>query len=360
MTMQMLPSEQREMLANAIIQAFPDVSSLQIFTRGRLGRNVDEFSRESMPKIVEAMITHYESNTRANLVDFLTKLAAVQNDVLRAVAGALSETIPPAPFFEPFEHTDPCQSLFPRDRAFLDRNEVRLRIAELRSADGGPRTLVIDGGSSSGKTHTFELVRHVAAAVTPSFKHVYVDLRNDTRGGYDAGQLMRTLGRKMKLDVDAMPEKQAQTTAWLRELRDWFIGEVNETETFWWLVIDGISQVDPMQDVRDMISLLVTEVEQNTDALRLLLLGCTDDAIMRSGRQVVRVTLLPITSDDIRAFMENACKRARISIDAKALDAAVEFVVNALPQEPYERLQAIARHTEDATREMLKSARGRR
>jgi len=346
------------MLADAIAGAFPDIATLTVFLRNKLGIKIDDVSRDVLSVTIDALIARYEARGRAELVLMLEKFSERTNEVLSAVARNLINKLPAAPFFEAFEHGDPCQSLFPRDSALLNRDEVRIRMAELRLQNGGgARTLIVDGVRASGKTHTFELVRHVAATGAPPFRHVYVDLRGEIAGGYDAGELMKTFARKIKLNVKDMPDKQAQTSKWLRELRDWFIGELNDQDEHWWLVIDGVSQTDTMQDVRDMISLLVAEAEQNTDSLRLVLLGCADPGIIQSGKKVVIAQTVPFGGDDVKAFVRTACKRARVSIGEPLIDEAAATILSDLPDDPQRRLETIALRTDAVIRNLLKKGR---
>jgi hypothetical protein len=197
------------------------------------------------------------------------------------------------------------------------------------------------------------LIQHIASAGN-KFRPVYVDLRTDAGSGYNAGDLMRTIARKMKLDVDELPKKEAEAAKWLRDLRDWFIGELNDRDDYWWLIIDGISQIDPIQDVRDLICTLVSESEKNTDMLRLVLLGCKDEAILASGERVVHTSLEPFNVDDVREFIRAACRRASVSIDQTGLDEAVDFVMAKLPEEPRSRAVELCKKVDAVTRELLK------
>lgn len=348
---QLVTLDQRMFLADAIQQAFPTVPDLTLFLV-RLGhKSTDEFAQGSLPQIIDAILTTYEAKGRAKLLIFLEKLTKTPNEELAGIAEGVIADLPPRPFFEKHEHHDPAQALFPRDEAFLDRDHIRLHIAALRTMHG-VRTLILNGPSMSGKTHTYELVRHVATAAPP-FRYLYIDLRTDMTPGYNAGQFMKSISYKMKLDLKDWPVKQAQTSTWVQELRDWFIGALNDRKEMWWLVIDGMSQVEIAIDIRELISSLVGEAEKNTDNLRLVLIGCADDAIEKSGSKVVAESLAAPGPDEIATFIRIACSRAKATAKDADIERAVGVVMAGLPKDPRVRLRTIAERAGKAAQSLM-------
>lgn len=348
---QLLTPDYRLALAGAIQSAYPNVADFTRFLIGLGHKSTDEFAQGALPQIIDKVIANYEAGGRVALVRFLEKCTSQNtNAELAGIAEGILADLPPPPSFEKHEHRDPCQALFPRDEPFLDREQIRQQIASLRMPTA-LRTLMLDGESPSGKSHTYELIRHVAN-VAPPFRYDRIDLRASPRLRYDAGDLMMAIKRRMVLDAPGYPERQAQKSTWAQELCDWFIGALNDRNESWWLVIDGISQGEIAADVRELIGGLVAAAEQNTDLLRLVLLGCVDEAIGKSGSKVAIEAIAPPGRGEIEKFIRTACIRAKRTISDADVERTVEVVMNELPADPVQRLREIARRTGQAAKEM--------
>jgi hypothetical protein len=350
---QLLTPDYRLALAGALQCAYPNVAELSRFLIGLGHKSTDEFAQGALPEIIDRIIANYEAGGRVGLARFLEKCASQKTNAdLAGIAEGILADLPPPPSFEKHEHRDPCQALFPRDEPFLDRDHIRLQIGSLRTKTA-LRTLMLDGESPSGKSHTYELIRHIARTVPP-FRYLYIDLRANARKRYDAGLLMKAIKNLMKLDAPGYPETgQAQNTVWVQELCDWFIGALNDRDEYWWLVIDGISQGEIAADVRELIGGLVAAAEQNTDLLRLVLLGCVDEAIGKSGSKVAIESIAPPGRSEIEKFIRLACIRAKRTISDADVERTVAVVMNELPADPVQRLREIARRTGLAAKEMV-------
>src|SRR3954447_1245006 len=348
---QLLTADHRLALADAIQTAYPTVADFNGLLIGLGHKSTDEFSQGKLEDIIRAVITKYDSN-RALLAKLLGKCAAqARNANLAGIAEGIIADLPPVPWFEKHEHKDPCQALFPLDEPFLDRDQIRLQIAALRTQNA-LRTLMLDGQSPSGKSHTKELIRHIANALPP-FRPIYIDLLASGRKLYDANALMRAIKAIMRLDPTGYPDKQAQNAVWVQELCDWFIGALNDRNERCWLVIDGVSQGNIAADVRELIGGLVAAAEQNTDLLRLVLLGCVDEAIEKSGAKVAAESLATPGRSESEKFIRLACTRAKRTISNDDITRTVDLVMNQLPNDPVQRLRELARRTGLAVKEMV-------
>jgi hypothetical protein len=127
--------------------------------------------------LVDALIDRFQATALRDFIDQLPEI-----DLAQDVPAAVPES-------NPFGGR-----LLPQRRAFLDRNPVRAALTDLSSADG-PRVLVVDGPSGSGRSHVWYLVSHgcdrlglprnVAVRIQPSSSSVDakawepLDLMND-------------------------------------------------------------------------------------------------------------------------------------------------------------------------------------
>ena len=346
----LLTTEQRMMLAGAMEEAFVDLHQLDAFLRRRVGPGIHSYAKPgTLEETIVAIIARSEALTSARGAQSVPSLRELlqafadfsESEHLRIVARSLLARLPTTKY-EMFETTDPCQTLFPCDRPYFNRHKVRVGVAEL-VAPNLTRTLAINGPPGSGKTYSGQLVVHIEDRVNPPFEHAWVDLEDDPGWGLNPASLMRNIGLRMRLDTSAIAAGDS-----IGDLIGWFVGRVNERPELWWLVIDGISKVELSADVRALLRLMVKEVDRLT-RLRLILLGCSDPAILGAGKHVRAEEIEPFDDEDIQDFLTSAFKHRRVAITPDAITALVELIVQMpLPDDLQGRMEVIEKRVEDA------------
>lgn len=197
--------------------------------------------------------------------------------------------------------------------AFLDRSELREKLRGFL-ADPEQTVLVVDGPPDSGRSYTYELIRHLGQHC--GFRPVRVTLSRTST----AARLMERLGAFVAgpgagvgLGADESSLNPTRLNDPLPSYEDAahrIVGRATAAEESFWIVLDDCDRLDPNSDVWDCIGVLARAVYEHTPvrqetAPRLVLLGYS--TTMRQlpyeiRKNECRDTTRLLDEDDLRAF----------------------------------------------------------
>ena len=260
---------------------------------------------------------------------------------------------------------DPLAACFlgsDRSLAFIGRDELRNGLRQLTAEGRTPRILSIYSElSRCGKTYSAELIRY--AALHRHDRMAYLDLQQEISLGSGLQDLVAQLGRKIQADISTIPPQEAQTARWTRNLVIWLIDQVKRSEDFWWLVLDGVNQVEGLPDeINGFLDRLAKEIEFSDfdPPCRLVLISYDGhrrlpvDVRHRVVQEVIRDEIGP---EEMETFFQEQIKRligeneeGSAAAAAADLVEAVTSKLQELPQE--ERPFAISSVVRDALRRL--------
>ncbi|MFF1506720.1 trypsin-like peptidase domain-containing protein [Streptomyces sp. NPDC058326] len=172
---------------------------------------------------------------------------------------------------------DPLDSLLLKHGAavFLDRSELREKLRGFL-ADPERTVLIVDGPEDSGRSYTYELIRHLGQH--RGFRPVRVTLSRTST----AARLMERLAAFVAgPEADGFPLNPTRLNDPLPSFEDAahrIIARATTAEDRFWLVLDDCDRLDPQSDVWDVIGVLARAIYEHTpvrtDSVpRLVLLG---------------------------------------------------------------------------------------
>ncbi|MEU6624189.1 trypsin-like peptidase domain-containing protein [Streptomyces litmocidini] len=191
--------------------------------------------------------------------------------------------------------------------AFLDRGELREKLRDFL-ADPEQTVFVVDGPPDSGRSYTYELIRHLGQHC--DFRPVRVTLSRTST----AARLMERLsafvagpeGDRVPWD----PTRLNDPLPCLEDAAHRLVARATAAEERFWLVLDDCDRLDPHSDVWDCIGVLARAIYEHTPVRvetvpRLVLLGYA--TTMRQlpyeiRKNECRDTTRPVDEDDLRSF----------------------------------------------------------
>ncbi|MFI9742130.1 trypsin-like peptidase domain-containing protein [Streptomyces sp. NPDC052494] len=234
--------------------------------------------------------------------------------------------------------------------AFLDRSELREKLRGFL-ADPEQTVLVVDGPPDSGRSYTYELIRHLGQHC--GFRPVRVILSRTST----AARLMERLaafvaGPGDADDLASDPTRLNDPLPCFEDAAHRIVGRATAAEDSFWIVLDDCDRIDPNSDVWDCIGVLARAVYEHTPvrketAPRLVLLGYS--TAMRQlpyeiRKNECRDTTRLLDEDDLRAFF-------------REFFGEVTAVTRDSPGEPVDADdEAVRDLTETAVSEVLRAA----
>ncbi|MFB7591045.1 trypsin-like peptidase domain-containing protein [Streptomyces sp. NPDC056169] len=206
---------------------------------------------------------------------------------------------------------DPFDSLLLKHgtEAFLGRSELREKLRGFL-ADPEQTVLVVDGPPDSGRSYTYELIRHLGQHC--GFRPVRVTLSRTST----AARLMQRLAAFVAgpgADTDDLvvdPTRLNDPLPAFEDAAHRIVGRATAASDSFWIVLDDCDRLDPNSDVWDCIGVLARAVYEHTPvrketAPRLVLLGYS--TTMRQlpyeiRKNECRDTTRLLDEDDLRAF----------------------------------------------------------
>jgi hypothetical protein len=212
-----------------------------------------------------------------------------------------------------------------RGRPFLNRRLLRNHLRSL--ADGSAEVLVVSGPPRSGRSYSWELIVHVAAALG-TIRLVRVNVEP----GLDAAQLgpealaerlgtyLPHLGANVPAGAGRMPGVIAT----------WLVNGVAGSGETVWIVLDGFEHRDLPAETRDLLDAMMVLVSapEYRGRLGLILLAYDESRIPESVRPFALVEHLePLTRADVSSFFEIYFRDAGQAMTAAAIDQIVDEIV---------------------------------
>ncbi|MFG3041254.1 trypsin-like peptidase domain-containing protein [Streptomyces sp. NPDC048330] len=190
---------------------------------------------------------------------------------------------------------------------FLDRRELRSKLRGFL-ADPEQTVLVVDGPPDSGRSYTYELIRHLGQHC--GFRPVRVTL---SRTSTAARLLERLSGFVSGPGADGVlsdPTRLNDPLPCFEDAAHRIVARATAAEDRFWLVLDDCDRLDPQSDVWDCIGVLARAVYEHTPVRaetvpRLVLLGYA--TTMRQlpyevRKNECRDTTRLVDADDLREF----------------------------------------------------------
>ena len=264
-----------------------------------------------------------------------------QSLALKARLDDLSADPPP----EPGNPADRYAVLLtsPGNIPIIDRDELRI-ILRAFIEDRLP-ALIIRGDAQTGKTHSFELLKHVLEGCGEP-RHIKINF-SSAICGTTATELMTVIRRR--LGLPPLPKKWVKTGSSLHHAADMvnsFVGDYNKSfdaTSRRILVIDGVDRPDIDSNVPIMVAMLIAEcVDRQLLGCQLFVTGFDGD-LDRQIRFAVREDVTsPITASHVRAHLSSLIRELGTELDTDSLSKMVKAVMQ---HEPDLRLMADAIQT---------------
>jgi hypothetical protein len=222
-----------------------------------------------------------------------------------------------------------------RDQAFIDRLELRQRVQQMMAAKGW-NSLAVSGEKRSGRSFTLEFIAFMVGSDETS-RIVHIDLK-DTSPDIGPGGVVRLIALQMTLDVNTIPQQDAQAANWNDELRSWVIGQVENGTRTCWLVIDAIDDVRPSAATMDLIWKLAAAAKTSSK-LRVVLLACSEPP--PEGVDPLEERIEPISRDMLDAFFTLFYTHKGVEPTAKRVREATTLALRGVPARSPKRLKLL-------------------
>ncbi|MGH3177206.1 MAG: hypothetical protein ACRDPF_25460 [Streptosporangiaceae bacterium] len=198
---------------------------------------------------------------------------------------------------------DPYQvALLAGRRPLIDRRELRTTLKEF--LDYNLPAFVVRGESRTGKTYSFQLILHIAAAMR-NVLVVHVDFSQAATGD-SAAALMARLRSRLGLPQPTDGDGDSTRTRSVLDQVDQLVGTYRFNDQLRRIiVIDGLNRTGLQGDVNQLAAMLITEVAHNQlPRTQLVLTGYTGEVDPAHGDLVAKEDVLTITSTHIRSYFE--------------------------------------------------------
>ncbi|MEX0167855.1 trypsin-like peptidase domain-containing protein [Streptomyces sp. LMG1-1-1.1] len=172
---------------------------------------------------------------------------------------------------------DPFDSLLLKHgtEVFLDRSELREKLRGFL-ADPEQTVLVVDGPPDSGRSYTYELIRHLGQHC--GFRPVRVTLSRTSTAARLMERLSAFVSGPGADEVLLNPTRLNDPLPCFEDAAHRIVARATAAEDRFWLVLDDCDKLDPQSDVWDCIGVLARAVYEHTPVRaetvpRLVLLG---------------------------------------------------------------------------------------
>ncbi|MFE5910652.1 trypsin-like peptidase domain-containing protein [Streptomyces wedmorensis] len=204
---------------------------------------------------------------------------------------------------------DPFDSLLLKHgtAVFLDRSELREKLRGFL-ADPEQTVLVVDGPPDSGRSYTYELIRHLGQHC--GFRPVRVTLSRTSTAARLMERLAAFVSGPGADEVLLNPTRLNDPLPCFEDAAHRIVARATAAEERFWLVLDDCDRLDPQSDMWDCIGVLARAVYEHTPVRaetvpRLVLLGYASS--MRQlpyeiRKNECRDTTRLVEEGDLRAF----------------------------------------------------------
>ncbi|MFE0735985.1 trypsin-like peptidase domain-containing protein [Streptomyces sp. NPDC058855] len=159
--------------------------------------------------------------------------------------------------------------------AFLDRTELREKLRAL-TADAERPVLVVDGPPDSGRSYTYEFIRHLGQHC--GFRPVRVTLSRTTTAARLVERLAAFVAGPGRDEIPLNPTRLNDPLPAYEDAVHRVVARASASGERFWLVLDDCDRLDPGSDAWDCIGVLARAVYEHAPvrigtAPRLVLLG---------------------------------------------------------------------------------------
>lgn len=254
----------------AILSAFEE-SPLRRCLQFQLDKNLDHITKPAkLPdRVFELLNT---ANNEGWMVGLLRALKSCNPhpDLHKALDAILDDLLKPT-FIS--ATGDPHDAILLGPRAFIGRKNLRSEIRHFTAASSyTSRVLVVSGEKTSGKSHTWLFLLHLAREY--NVQPILLELRESP--SITPRELFGRVGTVLGLgtsDLPAMPD-DPQESRTLYPLLDWFQEKVNYLRKPCWLVIDDLNESTTTPSMQDAAYAIARFVEKKKpEYLWVALLG---------------------------------------------------------------------------------------
>lgn len=275
-----------------------------------------------------------------NLPKLLDELGK-QSPALKRYLDDLSADPPPGPG----NPADRYAALFtsPGNIPIIDRYKLRIEVRAF--IEERLPAVIIRGDAQTGKTHSFELLKHVLDGCGEP-RHIMIDFSSAICGTTTA-ELMTVI--RSRLGLPRLTKRRVKTGSPLHHAFDMvndFVGDYNNSpnaRSRRILVIDGIDRPDIDINVPKMVAMLIGEcVNQQLLGCQLFVTGFDGDIDSRKRSAVREDVTAPITDFHVHTHLSSLIRELGTELDTDSLSKMVETVMQ---HEPDLRLMADAVQT---------------
>ncbi|MEU3747191.1 MULTISPECIES: trypsin-like peptidase domain-containing protein [Streptomyces] len=204
---------------------------------------------------------------------------------------------------------DPFDSMLLKHgtEAFLGRTELREKLRGFL-ADPEQTVMVVDGPPDSGRSYTYEFIRHLGQHY--GFRPVRVTLSRTSTAARLMERLSAFVAGHGADEVSLNPTRLNDPLPSFEDAAHRIVSRATAAEESFWIVLDDCDRLDPNSDVWDCVGVLARAVYEHTPVRketvpRLVLLGYS--TTMRQlpyevRKNECRDTTRLLDEDDLRAF----------------------------------------------------------
>ncbi|WP_309052338.1 trypsin-like peptidase domain-containing protein [Streptomyces sp.] len=234
--------------------------------------------------------------------------------------------------------------------AFLDRAELREKLRSF-TADAERPVLVVDGPPDSGRSYTYEFIRHLGQHC--GFRPVRVTLSRTTTANRLVERLAAFVAGPGHDDIPLNPTRLNDPLPAYEDAVHRVVARAAASGERFWLVLDDCDRLDPGSDTWDCIGILARAVYEHAPvrsgtAPRLVLLGYATERrqLPYEVRKIeYRDTTRQLDEGDLRSFFDEFFAEECAPADGDAVreltDTAVSEVLRAAeardPQDSWSR-----------------------
>lgn len=242
----------------------------------------------------------------------------------------------------PFKDSEDCfDRCFLRQKAVMDRSQLRRAIRHLADEHGVATVLTVDGPPGAGKTFSVRFIQSVAETLG-TFRVIGIDLRDMPATLLGPDDLVRSIALQMNRAIDTIPSQQSPAARWVRELADWVAGQASDTGKRWWIVIDGFENRQIPDETIEFIHRLAADITTHVSSLRLVLLSYGGQLPARTDEFVMNETLQPLSDIHIREFFERLARFNEVEMSVDALEELTSNIIDRMPHRDLGDIKAVS------------------
>lgn len=305
------------------------------------------------PALLDAMIAEFEGRQSPLLQGDVETLRRVQKSMADRMGRGTA-------LLQPFH------SCFVRNNwPFVNRPAIHESFIKL-SNPGGPRIVVLNGPSDSGKTYSKELAQYVSE-VRPDLKIkvIYKDVgEGDYAYANAPDRLVRSILTEWRKGSTSIPEQLTQSSGYALELSEFLAASAPEEpkDVTWWIVIDGIAKITQITTENAPLLKFLHAFEKyiadSSLPLRLILLDLGEQNSLPDAAEsvAVKVELNRLTVTDLMEHYFAVLHQAnqQIAFDPELAKQKAQWVIDQVNSQPAPKVGStqLKQYLLTATREM--------